>query len=80
MIEQIQTICPQAKIVVTAESPKRALAMYAEGADYVLVPRILAAQHLRHVVEMLLSEDVEAIVQLKQAHLDQLQRREEVVS
>src|SRR5262245_11427710 len=35
MIKHIQTICPQAKIVVTAESPTRALEMYAEGADYV---------------------------------------------
>ena len=80
MIKQIQAICPQAKIVVTAESPERALAMYAEGAYYVLVSRILAAQHLRHMVEMLLRDDAEAIAQLKQAHLDQLQKREEVVS
>jgi voltage-gated potassium channel Kch len=80
MIKHIQTICPHAKIVVTAESPNRALEMYAEGADYVLVPRILAAQHLRQVVEVLLSDDAEAIAQLKQAHLDQLQAREEVVS
>jgi Kef-type K+ transport system membrane component KefB len=80
MLKQIQTMCPQAKIVVTAESPTSALAMYAAGADYVLVPRILAAQQLRHVVEMLVREDGEALAQLKQAHLDQLQQREEVVS
>jgi len=80
MIKHIQTICPQAKIVVTAESPTRALEMYAEGADYVLLPRILAAQHLRHVVEVLVGDDTEAITQLKQAHRDQLQARDEVVS
>jgi thiamine monophosphate synthase len=80
MIKHIQSICPHAKIVVTAESPNRALEMYAEGADYVLLPRILAAQHLRQVVEVLLSDDANAIAQLKHAHLNQLQAREEVVS
>jgi Kef-type K+ transport system membrane component KefB len=80
MIKHIQTICPHAKIVVTAESPNRALEMYAEGADYVLLPRILAAQHLRQVVEVLLSDDTDAIAQLKHAHLNQLRAREEVVS
>src|SRR4029450_8464952 len=33
MIKQIQTICPHAKIVVTAESPSRGLGRYADGAD-----------------------------------------------
>ena len=80
VIKHIQTICPHAKIIVTAESPNRAMEMYAEGADYVLLPRILAAQHLRQVVDVLLSDDAEAMAQLKQAHLDQLQAREEVVS
>ncbi|MBM3224809.1 MAG: hypothetical protein FJZ47_13525 [Candidatus Tectomicrobia bacterium] len=80
LIKQIQTLCPHAKIIVTAESPKRALEMYAEGADYVLLPRILAAQHLRHVIEVLLSDDADTIAQLKQAHCDALQGREEVVS
>jgi hypothetical protein len=35
---------------------------------------------LRQVVEVLLSDDTEAIAQLTHAHLDQLQAREEVVS
>ena len=80
LIKQIQNVCPHAKIVVTAESPTRALEMYAEGADYVLLPRILAAQHLRQVVEVLMGDDTAAIAQLKHAHLDQLQTREEIVS
>jgi len=80
IIKHIQSLCPHARIVVTAESPNRALQMYAEGADYVLLPRILAAQHLRQVTEVLLSEDAEAIAQLKNAHLEQLRAREEVVS
>lgn len=80
LIKQIQHVCPHAKIVVTAESPKRALEMYAEGADYVLLPRILAAQHLRHVLEVLWRDDAAAIAQLKRAHIDALKAREEVVS
>ena len=67
---------PTCRAASFARLPVRAC----EGADYVLVPRILAAQHLRHVVEVLLGDDAEAIARLKHAHLDQLQAREEVVS
>ena len=67
-----------AKIIVTAESASRALKMYAEGADYVFLPRILAAQHLVPVLNDLLNEkDSE---QLKKAELEKLKLRQEVIS
>ncbi|MBL7959326.1 cation:proton antiporter, partial [bacterium] len=56
MIKQLQTICPHAKIIVTAESASRALKMYAEGADYVFLPRTLAALHLIPVIRDLLND------------------------
>jgi Kef-type K+ transport system membrane component KefB len=54
LIDQIKKIAPQARIIVTAESPTRALALYLAGADYVYLPNQLAAQHLLPVVEKLL--------------------------
>lgn len=51
LIKQIQRLCPKAKIIVTAESPPRALKMYEEGADYVLLPRVEAAKHLIPVID-----------------------------
>lgn len=80
MIRQIHTLCPHARIIVTAESPQRALQMYAEGADYVLVPRLLAAQHLLPIIELMLREEAEEMAQLKHTHMEQLQARKEVVS
>jgi Trk K+ transport system NAD-binding subunit len=80
MIRQIHTLCPHARIVVTAESPQRALQMYAEGADYVLVPHLLAAQHLLPIIELMLREEAEGMAQLQQTHMEQLRARKEVVS
>jgi energy-converting hydrogenase Eha subunit E len=80
LIRYIQHICPHAKIIVTAESTEQALEMYAEGADYVFLPRILAAQHLIPIIELLLSDDPAELEAIKQAHIDKLSAREEIVS
>ena len=80
IITQLQALCPHAKLIVTAEGPDHALELYTSGADYVLVPQMLAAQHLLPVLELLQHGDENAIAQLKQAHIETLQYREEVVS
>jgi Kef-type K+ transport system membrane component KefB len=80
MIKQIQSICPHAKIIVTAESAQRALKMYAEGADYVFLPRILAAEHLVGIIETLLHGDPQTLSSLKEKHMDTLKAREEIIS
>ncbi len=54
LIDRIKKIAPEARIIVTAESPSRALALYNAGADYVYLPNQLAARHLLPVVERLL--------------------------
>lgn len=79
MIKQIQSICPHAKIIVTAESPARALKMYAEGADYVFLPRTLAAQHLIPVIGELL-QDGDRAAAIKTEQMAWLQQREEIIS
>jgi hypothetical protein len=54
--------------------------MYAEGADYVLMPRLITAQHLVEITERMLRGETVEITQLKQAHIEHLQVREEIVS
>jgi len=54
LIDRMKKIAPQARIIVTAASPSRALTLYEAGADYVYLPSQLAAQHLLTVVERLL--------------------------
>ena len=80
LMKHIQSLCPHAKILVTAENPQSALQMYAEGAAYVLMPRVLAAQHLLEMTAQVLHGETGEIEQLKQAHIEQLQVREEIVS
>jgi Kef-type K+ transport system membrane component KefB/voltage-gated potassium channel Kch len=76
IIDQMQKIAPEARIIVTAESPSRALALYNAGADYVYLPNELAAQHLLTVVERLL-RGKPAI--LKEEELERLRERDGVI-
>ena len=77
IIDQIKKIAPQAKIIVTAESPSRAAALYRAGADYVYLPNQLAAQHLLPFVERLLIGEQ---VVLKDEEILRLARQDEVIS
>ncbi|MDH5680984.1 MAG: cation:proton antiporter, partial [Spirochaetota bacterium] len=77
LIRQIQQISPHAKIVVTAESASRALKMYSEGADYVLLPRILAADHLCGFLHQFLSDENK---DFKTEEIEKLKQMNEIVS
>ena len=77
LIKHIKGLSPQARIVVTAESPKAALKLYQEGADYVLLPHMLAGNHLVGVVEHLLHGDGEG---LREKEIEKLQERTEVLA
>ncbi|MEW6751645.1 MAG: cation:proton antiporter [Candidatus Latescibacterota bacterium] len=77
MIRQIRRLCPHARVIVTAESASRALKMYQEGADYVLLPRRLTADHLLSVLEALLRGDG---YPGREAEMEILRTREDLVS
>jgi Kef-type K+ transport system membrane component KefB/voltage-gated potassium channel Kch len=76
LIDRIRHIAPQARIIVTAESPSRALMLYQAGADYVYLPNQLAAQHLLPVVVRLLRGE-EAVI--KDEEMARLASRDEVI-
>jgi Trk K+ transport system NAD-binding subunit len=46
LLRQARTVAPGARVLVTADNLDRAARLYAEGADYVLIPPVLAAEHL----------------------------------
>ncbi len=79
-IRHIKNINPGAKIVVTAESPREALKMYAEGADYVFLPRILTARHLVTMIDHILSTDQSQLNEIVGNDIESLKQREEIVS
>jgi hypothetical protein len=79
IIRHMQDLCPHAKIIVTAESIERALKMYAEGADYVFVPRVLSARRIMEVVGLMLGgrqKDMEAIIGRE---VESLKARSEII-
>ena len=76
LIRQVRKLAPQAKLLVTAETTKAALGMYQEGADYVLVPGMVAARQLVPVIARLLAADQ---ARLKQAESEELSRRQEIL-
>jgi Kef-type K+ transport system membrane component KefB len=45
-----RTLAPEARIVVTADSAERADELYRAGADYVVVPAALTAEHLQAIL------------------------------
>lgn len=80
MIRAIKSLCPHARIVVTAESTARALKMYQEGADYVFLPRILAAEHLKSQLHLLLDQDQNVLTRFREDQIRQLSARQEIIS
>lgn len=77
LIDQIRTLCPHAKVVVTAESSSRALELYRAGADYVLRPNLSVARNLLSVIEKFLRGE-ELI--LRDQEIEELSRREEILN
>ena len=57
VLGNIKSACVHAKAIVTAESPELAEKLYEKGADYVLIPRILASENLLDVLKAFLNED-----------------------
>ena len=75
----MKEICPDAKIIVTAESTERALKMYAEGADYVFVPRILAAKNIMTMVDLILQNKQSEMSALVNKDIEMLHDRTEII-
>ncbi len=79
IIRHMKEICPDAKIIVTAESTERALKMYAEGADYVFVPRILAAKNIMTMVDLILQNKQSEMSVLVNKDIEMLHDRTEII-
>jgi Kef-type K+ transport system membrane component KefB len=76
LLQQLRGLNPSAKIIMHAELFPDIEKLYAAGADYVSVPRLIEAQELRRVLEAALS----GLIQQKREELDtELQRRKEVI-
>jgi len=79
LIRHIKNISPHAKIIVTAESVQRALKMYTEGADYVLLPRVLTSRHLISMIDEMLSMDPSRLKCILESEIAALKERDEII-
>lgn len=69
LLRQARSLAPGARVIVTADSAAGARRLYDEGADYVLIPPVLTAEHLYAV---LLDGDPEALERARRAQAARL--------
>ncbi len=79
IIKHMKDICPHAKIIVTAESIERALKMYAEGADYVFIPRILSAKNIKDMIKLMLTDKDSDLKKFIERETSMLKNRYEII-
>ncbi len=79
LIKLIKTTCLHAKIIVTAESSQRALQMYKEGADYVLLPHHLVAANLIETLTMMLKKEHNEMASVVKREIRMLEERSEIL-
>jgi Kef-type K+ transport system membrane component KefB len=72
LLESLRHMNPAAVIIVTGESPRQAVQLYELGADYVVVPRVLAADDLMNVIDLARSNHLAAH---RQRHMEALKSR-----
>jgi len=61
LLKQLRALCPQSTLIVTSETLREARRFYEEGADFVLLPRLLYARHLFEVVQTQLLEGLDTL-------------------
>ena len=76
LLKHARRLCPQARVIVTANGPGAALEMYESGADYVFVPRLHSASQMAEVVAQALQQGFDRV---RDEHIAQLRRRDEVL-
>lgn len=76
LLASLRRLNPEARIIVTAESTHKALELYDAGADYVIVPRVLASQK---IVEVVNHAETGSLDQIRAAEIDLLKQRQEII-
>ncbi|MGE5151531.1 MAG: cation:proton antiporter [Rhodospirillaceae bacterium] len=76
LLRKSRRLCPDARVIVTANGPAAALKLYEAGADYVFVPRLQSAAEMAAIIEDGLARGFE---QLRAEAIKRMQRRDEVI-
>lgn len=60
LLKQIRQICPDARVIVTAQSPSQARELYAQGASYVIQPTQSVSPAVLEAMDMALHHSLDA--------------------
>lgn len=77
LLQQVRRLQPEARVIATAERASQALALYADGADYVFIPHLQSARQRARVVDDGLRE---GFGDFRAEHLSELRGRDEVLA
>jgi hypothetical protein len=77
LLRQLQRLCPTSALVVASETIEGALALYAEGAGFVYIPRIHSAYHMAEVLRTALEDGLELA---RAEEMTALRERDEVLA
>ncbi|HUG52298.1 MAG TPA: cation:proton antiporter [Vicinamibacteria bacterium] len=77
LLKQLRRLCPTSSLVVASETIEGALGLYAEGADFVFIPRIHSAYRMAEVIRTGL-EDGLAVARAEE--MAALRERDEVLA
>jgi Kef-type K+ transport system membrane component KefB len=69
LLRTVRALAPRARVIVTADTLTAAKGLYAEGADYVMMPPVLAAERLYTVLQ---DTSDAALARARQRQADQL--------
>jgi Kef-type K+ transport system membrane component KefB/voltage-gated potassium channel Kch len=73
ILRTVRTLAPGARVIVTGDTPEAAASLYEAGADYVLVPAALTADHL---AALLADGSATALARARRLQAGELFRRE----
>lgn len=76
LLKTLKRLAPESSIIVTADSIQLARELYAEGASFVFIPRLVSADHLLDTI-LRLQRDEAAVMRIKAREL--LAERQEII-
>jgi Kef-type K+ transport system membrane component KefB len=76
LLKAVRRLCPEAEIMVTANTIQKACDLYGEGASFVFIPRLHSAAHIAHLIMESRRESLKAA---GERELEGLRNRDEVL-
>ena len=74
LLKDSKILNPKIMVILTAQEEKDALALYAQGADYVVIPHISGGEHLANII-LGKVEDKKDLRKVRQREIEHLQER-----